>query len=951
MDLSQSQIHVIACGVLASDLRHVCQQLGLPVSLECLAGGLHTRPEQLREQLQQRIDQASGIFRGDRIVVGYGVCGRGTVGLQARNVPLVIPRVNDCIALFLGSDQAYRQQFSRYPGTYYISAGWVEEKSQPLGQEATIQCGPDCYTLPQLVERYGEDNADAIRTFLSSWQRNYQRAAFIDTGLAGPRRKYAQLARAMADQFGWQYEEIRGSHDLLRQLLTATSSSDAILLVPAHHVTVHDPISRTLAAVPVWHSASPTTVQDASHDQTLVFEQDAPAGPTSHSAPARLGLGIDAGGTYTDVVLYDFARDEVVEKAKALTTKWDYTIGISAALDQLTPARLTHVDLVSMSTTLATNAIVESRGQKVGLLVFPPYGLFRPTHIAYRPLAVLSGQLEIDGRELVPVDEDQLRREVRCLLDVEQVAAFAVSGYASHVNPDHELQARRIIQEETGLWASCAHELSEQCDYRVRSVTAALNASIIPYLDAFLRDADRILQERAITAPRMVVKSDGTLMSLRFARRQPIATILSGPAASVAGASYLARLDDAMVVDMGGTTTDTATLRRGCVRFCTQGAQVGAWRTHVQALDLRTLGLGGDSLIAHGRSGQLTIGPARVAPVAWLYRDGADDLRALTWLEQHLDRYTRSTSGMELVAANGAAVPNGLLSDVEQQILTALASGPCSVDELTERLGRCYCPAAQLTALQDRHLVVRAALTPTDIAHAARRVELWNVDAAERLCRLFGRLANVPLEELVRQVHNHVVRHMAWELLRSHLGQAADGEGDRHGLTSALVENWLQGGNDDFQLHVNLRYPIIGIGAPTHLYLPDVAELLETTAVLPRHADVANAIGAITGRVAIHRQVEIEPTENGTYRIRGLPGSPTFGDFRQAQQHAVEQLVPLVRQQAAEAGTSCTRVQIQVHDRVAPSGYGGQLLVGRTLTAQLIGRPDVARLLSKSLDA
>ena len=169
-----------------------------------------------------------------------------------------------------------------------------------------------------------------------------------------------------------------------------------------------------------------------------------------------MGLGIDAGGTYTDAVLYDFQRDQVVEKAKALTTKWDFTIGISEALDRLTPALLEHVDLVSISTTLATNAIVEGRGQKVGLLIFPPYGLFDPPDIAYRPIGILEGQLEIDGRVILPVDPDQVRREVRRMLEEEKVGAFAVSGYASHVNPAHELEVKAIIEQETGFRVSCA---------------------------------------------------------------------------------------------------------------------------------------------------------------------------------------------------------------------------------------------------------------------------------------------------------------------------------------------------------------------------------------------------------------------------------------------------------------------------------------------------------------
>jgi N-methylhydantoinase A/oxoprolinase/acetone carboxylase beta subunit len=943
MDYTQSLIHVIACGVLAADLREVTQRLKIPVSLECLPGGLHARPEELRQRLQERIDYISAGFHGERIVVGYGVCGRGAVGLYARNVPLAIARVNDCIALFLGSDDAYRRQFASFPGTYYVSAGWVEEQAQPQhDQEAPIQCGPDCFTLRQLIERYGEENAAAIREFLNSWQRNYQRAAYIDTGVHGPRRNYARLAQAMAEEFGWKYEEIRGSQDLLQRLLTAHQSTDDVLLVPPHHVTVHDAIGRTLNAVPVWDSQ-----RCAGQDQTLTFDADVAIERARAAAEARIGLGIDAGGTYTDVVLYDFQRDEVVEKAKALTTKWDYTIGISQALDRLTPALLTRVDLVSISTTLATNAIVEGRGQKVGLLIFPPYGLFDLPEIAYRPIGILTGQLEIDGRVILPVDPDQVRREVRRMVDVERVAAFAVSGYASHVNPAHELEVQAIIEQETGLRVSCAHDLSEKCNYRIRSVTAALNASIVPYLDAFLRDADRVLRQRQITAPRMVVRSDGTLMSLSFARKQPIATILSGPAASVAGASYLAGLDDAMVVDMGGTTTDTATIRRGCVRACAEGAAVGAWRTHVEALDMRTLGLGGDSLIARGRRGQLTIGPWRVAPVAWLFREGRDGEDACAWLESHQDRYTTSTSGIEFVAATGAAAGN--LAEAEQRVFDALADGPRSLDELTERLRAAYWPTAQLDALERRHLIVKSSLTPTDVAHAAGRLELWNRDAATRLCRFFSRLLRVSLDEFARLVQAHIVHRLANELLHKQLGErAASDNWDRSSAAAAMVDNWLQGGTDDYHVHIALRYPIIGIGAPIHLYLPEAAQLLETQAVIPLHADVANAIGAITGRVSIHRQIEIAPTEHGQYRVSGLPNTPLFHDFQQAHRHGVEQLVALVRRQAEEAGTSSTRVEIDVHDRVAPSGYGGQVFIGRTLTARLTGRPDVARLIAST---
>ena len=489
------------------------------------------------------------------------------------------------------------------------------------------------------------------------------------------------------------------------------------------------------------------------------------------------------------------------------------------------------------------------------------------------------------------------------------------------------------------------HELSEKCNYRIRSVTAALNASIIPHLDAFLQDVDRVLRQRGVSAPRMVVRSDGTLMSLTSAHKQPIATLLSGPAASVAGASYLAGLENAVVVDMGGTTSDTATIRRGCVRACREGATVGSWRTHVESLDLRTLGLGGDSLIAQQRNGQLSIGPWRVAPVAWLFRKGTGGVRALEWLESNQDRYSVSSRGMEFVAATGTVVPAGL-SEREQRVLAVLADGPRSLDELTATLNAGYWPLAPLESLERRHLVVKSSLTPTDVAHATGQVDLWNADAAKRICCLFSRSLGVSFDEFTRLVHQQIVQRLATELLRAHMGERAERDKwDRSSAAAEMVDNWLNGGSDDYHVHVALRYPIVGIGAPIHLYLPEAAQLLETQAVIPPHADVANAIGAITGRVVIHRQVEIEPTEHGQYRVSGLPDSPTFGDFDEAHRHAIDQLLPLVRRQAAEAGTSCTRVEVLVHDRVAPSGYGGQVFIGRTLTARLVGRPDIARLM------
>ena len=196
--------------MLASDLRVLAGRLPARLTLDLLPGKLHNTPHDLRRRLQERIDAVSAAGGADAIAIAYGICGRGTVGLTARTIPLWIPRVHDCIALFLGSDAAYREQVARYPGTYYVSAGWVDE-----GMGSGNTCG-----APERQEwetRHGRENADAIETFLGSWKRNYQRAAFIDTGIGN--RHCAEVARRMAADNNWKYEELQGSHDLLSALL------------------------------------------------------------------------------------------------------------------------------------------------------------------------------------------------------------------------------------------------------------------------------------------------------------------------------------------------------------------------------------------------------------------------------------------------------------------------------------------------------------------------------------------------------------------------------------------------------------------------------------------------------------------------------------------------------------------------------------------------------------
>ncbi len=947
---AKQRVHAIACGVLAIDLQATAERLGLELTMEFLPGGLHSRPHELRQRLQEAVDKASAARQPDAIAVGYGVCGLGTVGIHARNVPLILPKVNDCIALFLGSDEAYKAQFAAYPGTYYIAAGWVEEKSRPFssGREGGAEVASGTADGPRrdveaeydrLVGKYGRENADAIRHFLTSWQRNYQRAAFIDTGVGPERKRYAEIARAMAEEFGWRYERLEGTDALLARLLTAQRTDGEVLLCPPHHVTAFDAVSKTLRAVPVWEADGPAGVRQ----QTLVFPGEPGEDGEADDEPVRLGLGIDAGGTYTDAVLFDFAADAPVVKAKAPTTPWDYAAGIAEALDRLDADRLAEADLVAVSTTLATNAIVEGRGQPVGLLIMPPYGLFEPSDIAHRPLEVLAGRLEIDGTELEPPDLDHARRAAAEMVDTHGVGAFAVAGYASHNNPAHELAVKDAVREATGLGVTCGHEVSEGLNYRVRAATAALNARIIPVLAALLEKVREELLRRGIGAPVLVVKSDGSLMNVATALERPIETILSGPAASVAGASHLAGSDEAIVVDIGGTTTDTASISAGRVQTCEDGASVGGWRTHVRALDLRTCGLGGDSRVVLNR-GELEIGPRRVAPVGWLGdRDAPGAREAVAWVERHIDRLGESTLGGEMLCLNGQ--PPEPRTDEEARVLSALSERPHCLDELARRVGAIDWRLLKLGDVENTHRVQRCGLTPTDLLHAAGRAELWDTELAARCTDVFARLAGLRREGFVEMVLGRFVRRLAMEVLTKQLDDRVDGEElTASPAARALLDNAFAGGDGGLEVRLALKRPIVGIGAPVHCFLPDAAALLSAEAIIPPDADVANAIGAVTSRVRVSRQVRIVPNEHGRYAVHGLSDSPAFRRFEEAHAHAVEALQRLLRRHGRRAGTRAGRVEVVVDDRVAATADGGQVFLGRTLEGHLSGRPDIARL-------
>jgi len=664
-------------------------------------------------------------------------------------------------------------------------------------------------------------------------------------------------------------------------------------------------------------------------------------------------LGIDTGGTYTDASLVDYASGAVLAGAKALTTHHDLSIGIGKAVaaacdgQAVSPA---DVSLVGLSTTLATNAIVEGRGSPVCLLLigYDPdliqqYGFERD--LVTQDVVYLGGGHDGAGDEVEPLDEAAARAAILARRD--QVKSFAVSGYFGVRNPAHELRVRALVEELTTsangepLPVTCGHELTTRLNAVRRATTVTLNARLIPLLRELIATVRSTLDALGIVAPLMVVKGDGSLVRAEWAMRRPIETILSGPAASAVGAWHIAGRRDVWVVDVGGTTTDIAALRDGRPRLNSEGAQVGKWRTMVEAVDAHTIGLGGDSLVCLDAEGRVIIGPRRVVPLCLLASQHpwvVDELRQQVETHQRL-------AGQFVLSQHRTA---HALSDEDQALLQHLAAGPQPLTSLVERLRYGSLVVRRVESLETQRLVLRSGFTPTDGLHVLGHFERWNTEASRLGAELLA--AQVTLspaefcEQLVASVSNRVTTALISKILSD---EATLPNWEQEPSAAALLARALgKAPASDLDCRLALRHPIVAVGAPVEAYLPRVARQLDTDLVIPPHAEVANAVGAVAGGVVLQQQVLIRSlSTNQHFRLHLHDGVRDFSSLEEGVAYA-QQVVPArLSALARQAGADQVEVQMTRVDQEAPvkGGWGERIYLGTQLTFTTAGRPRPAR--------
>lgn len=221
------RFELISCEVLFREMCDSVARSPHQVNVRFLSKGLHDLGgTAMRRQLQQHIDGSPDC---DAILLGYALCGNGLHGLEARRAPLVMPRAHDCIALLMGSREAYADYFESNPGTYFRSTGWLE-RGQTLQQLSSgAQAGSE--SLPALIERYGEENGRYLYEEFTRYRENYQQLTYIETGLE-PNRSFEEQARAEAVERGWRFSKTTGSLGLFRQLVNGDWPEKDFLIVP-----------------------------------------------------------------------------------------------------------------------------------------------------------------------------------------------------------------------------------------------------------------------------------------------------------------------------------------------------------------------------------------------------------------------------------------------------------------------------------------------------------------------------------------------------------------------------------------------------------------------------------------------------------------------------------------------------------------------------------------------
>ncbi len=574
-----------------------------------------------------------------------------------------------------------------------------------------------------------------------------------------------------------------------------------------------------------------------------------------------ISIGIDTGGTCTDAVILDLDTKEILAEAKTLTTKHNLEIGIGKALDLLPAEMLKKAQMLSLSTTLATNACVENKGSRAKLLV-----IGTTPELITRIEAALKGYGVDDISQIValdaraenmfpdPYDPDWDELEAKCpelFCDCESVGIVQTFPRAN--GGRFELTAIRVLKKKLTIPMTIAYDVCTETDFLKICASTMLNARLIPLITEFIGAVHNVMDRHGLDIPLTIVRSDGTLMSEEMARIYPVETLLCGPASSIIGALKLTDEKDAIVVDMGGTTTDLAIVRDGEPLTAQTGIHIGQYKTSMRGLNARALFLGGDTEVQF-KDDRLVLGTNKIVPISILAEQYSSVLPALKAFVPEKFRHTRNIH--EFYVLQKEITNYSEYTEYERRACEILAGGPLMVRDFAAKLGEDIY-TMKVSRLEQEGIIIRSGITPTDMMVLCGDLKLYDSAAALEMAKYASFITGLPLEDIPGKVYSLVIERLyksiGYYVLQQ---QYPENEMFRNQQKAeplldilykqALISAFNPKAYSELpaQLMLKTEMAVIGVGAPTYLFAPKVAEMLGTKAILPEHAYIANAVGA-----------------------------------------------------------------------------------------------------------
>lgn len=530
-------------------------------------------------------------------------------------------------------------------------------------------------------------------------------------------------------------------------------------------------------------------------------------------------IGIDTGGTYTDAVLLDADTKTIINTAKEPTTHHNLALSIASTLRSIlknSAVRKEDISRLALSTTLATNAIIEKKGARVAALII---GYVKHFKLPITTTVFIKGGHDISGKEEELLDINNIVDTIQEIRN--DIDAYAICAAMSMTNPSHELVAEKAISMLDPKPVFCSHTISQHTGMMERAATAALHAKLMPLMQDFMEGVAVAMTENELHCPVFLITGNGAKIAIDHAAEQAGITVASGPACT-AGFGAAQGLDYALVVDVGGTTTDIAMIEDGAMVLSPDGCQVGQWQTHVEAVDMFTDGIGGDSHIVIDANGQIHLGPSRVIPLSMASGFPGPG----SWL------------GAELKAKCISLLPEFESRKEDDPILYALATnGPSTASSIRQKTGFSGIPLnKRLEHLARSQVILETGFTPTDALHVLGLISIGDTAKAEAGAEVLGSLLGIDkisfCKKIIGLTEDKIENLLITYIIHRYWGNS--------------LSNFISTRNDHPVLGVQfkMKIPLIGIGAAASYFLPQVAKRLGTTVIFPEYCEVGNGVGA-----------------------------------------------------------------------------------------------------------